>query len=99
MLSDVIIQVFVNTVMSMTTGLAVVNTFHSLPVEVSLRKGASRLYSGHIQRLNWAFEKHVRVDCSEAAEVMNPDQQGSGLTHGPHIQLPDDTQKQEAFSK
>lgn len=62
----------------------------SLPVEVSLCEGASWLYAGHIQRPHRVFKRHVRVDCSEAAEVTNPNQQGGGLAHGSHIQLPDD---------
>lgn len=66
----------------------------SLPVEVSLCEGASWLYAGHIQRPHGVFKRHVRVDCSEAAEVMNPNQQGGGLAHGSHIQLPDERQKQ-----
>lgn len=45
------------------------------------------MYAGHIQRLYRAFKRHVRVDCSEAAEVVMPCQQGGSLAHGSHIQL------------
>lgn len=69
-----------------------------LPVEVCLYKGASWLYAGHIQRLHRAFKRYVRVDSPEAAEVVNPNQQGRSLTHGPHIQLPDERRKQEKLS-
>lgn len=62
----------------------------SLPVEVWLCERPSSLYAGHIQRLHRAFKRHVRVDCPEAAEVVNPNQQGGGLAHGSHIQLPGD---------
>lgn len=63
------------------------------PVEVRLCEGGSRLNAGHIQGLHWAFEGHVRVDGSEAAEVTGSDQQGGSLTHGSNIQLAEDTPK------
>lgn len=74
--------------------LLVPNVIEStLPVEVYMCKGAAWLYVHHIQRLHRVFKSHVRADCPEAAEVMGPNQQGSGLTHSSHIQLPDDRHK------
>lgn len=66
-------------------------------MEVGVYEGAAWLYAGHIQCLHRAFKRHVGADCPEAAEVMNPNQQGGSLTHGSHIQLPDERQKQGTF--
>ncbi len=66
-------------------------------MEVCMYEGASWLYAGHIQRLHRVFKRCFRVHCPEAAEVVNPNQQGSSLAHGSHIQLPDEKQRQETF--
>lgn len=66
---------------------------------MSLCKGDSGLYGGCVQCLHRVFKGQIRVNSSEAAEVMNPDQQGGGITHGFYIQLPGEHQKQDIFLK
>lgn len=61
-----------------------------LPVEVSLYEGNPWLDADNTQRPHRVFKRHVRVNCSEAAEVMHPNQQGSSIAHSSHIQLPDE---------
>lgn len=68
-------------------------------MEVSLCKGDSGPYGGCVQRPHRVSKGQVRVNGSEAAEVMNPDQQGGGLAHGFHIQLPGEHRKQDVFLK
>lgn len=58
-----------------------------LPVKMWMCEGASRLYGNHIHRLHRIFKRQVRVHCPEAAEIMSPNQQCSGLMHGVYIQL------------
>lgn len=66
-------------------------------MEVSLREGDSGPYGGCVQHLHRVFKGQIRANGSEAAEVMNPHQQGGGLTHGCNIQLPDEREKQDFF--
>lgn len=50
------------------------NTYCGLPVEVSICKGVSLLYSDHIHRLYRIFERQIRVDGPEGAEIVSPNQ-------------------------
>ena len=54
-----------------------------------LHKCVPGRYVGEVQGLDRAFEGHVGVHSPEAAEVVRPHQQGGGLVHGLHVQLPD----------
>lgn len=65
-----------------------------VPVVVSLCEGDSRLDGGSVQSFHWVFKGKVRVHSSEAAEIMNPHQQGGGLAHASNIQLPDEWHQQ-----
>lgn len=50
------------------------NTYCGLPAEVSICKGVSLLYSDHIHRLYRIFERQIRVDGPEGAEIVSPNQ-------------------------